>query len=75
METKIVEKNNRLYVESLLLDFLKGKNENELLYLKNGTFKIVDYPNGLKFDFSNEKVNSVVITRGTMKTEVQITKK
>ncbi|MDM1071247.1 hypothetical protein HX001_01940 [Empedobacter brevis] len=75
METKIVEKNNRLYVESPLLDFFKGKNENELLYLKNGSFKIVDYPNGLKFDFSNGKVNSVVLTRDFMKTEVQIIKK
>ncbi|SDJ15361.1 serine hydrolase domain-containing protein [Chryseobacterium jejuense] len=75
METKIVEKNNHLYVESMLLDFLKGKNENELLYLKDGTFKIVDYPNVLKFDFSNGKVNSVVLTRGSIKTEVQMTKK
>lgn len=75
METKIVEKNNRLYVESMLLDFLKGKNENELLYLKDGTFKIVDYPNVLKFDFSHGKVNSVLLTRDSMKIEVQITKK
>lgn len=75
METKIVQKNNRLYVESMLLDFLKGKNENELLYLKNGTFKIVDYPNVLKFDFSNGKVNSVVLTRDAMKTKVKMVKK
>lgn len=75
METRIVEKNNRLYVESMLLDFLKGKNENELLYLKNGTFKIVDYPNELKFDFGKETISSVILTRGSMKTEVQITKK
>lgn len=75
METKIVEKNNRLYVQSMLLDFLKGKNENELLYLKNGTFRIVDYPNVLKLGFSSGKVSSVVLTRGSMKTEVQITKK
>ncbi|WP_284462575.1 serine hydrolase domain-containing protein [Chryseobacterium sp.] len=74
-DTKIVEKNNRLYVESLFLGYFKGKNENELQYLKNGTFKIVDYPNVLKFDFSNGKVNSVILTRDSMKTEVQITKK
>ncbi|MCI3937226.1 beta-lactamase family protein [Chryseobacterium aahli] len=74
-ETKIVEKNNRLYVESLFLGYFKGKNANELLYLKDGTFKIVDYPNALKFDFSNGKINSVVLTRDSMKTEVQITKK
>lgn len=55
--------------------FFKGKNENELLYLKNGTFRIVDYPNVLKFDFSNGKVNSVVLTRDSLKTEVQMIKK
>ncbi len=75
METKIVEKNNRLYVESPLLDFFKGKNENELLYLKNGTFRIVDYPNLLQFDLSNGKVNAVTLTRDSLKTEVQISKK
>ncbi|MFP3835488.1 serine hydrolase domain-containing protein [Chryseobacterium sp. SIMBA_028] len=74
-ETRIVEKNNRLYVESLFLGYFKGKNANELQYLKNGTFKIVDYPNTLKFDFSNEKVNSVILTRDSMKTEVQMIKK
>jgi CubicO group peptidase (beta-lactamase class C family) len=72
METKIVEKNNRLYVESPLLDFLKGKNENELLYLKNGLFKIVDYPNLLKFNFSNGKLNSVILTRDTLETKIQL---
>lgn len=75
METKIVEKNNRLYVNSPLLDFFKGKNENELLYLKNGTFKIADYPNVLQFDFSNGKASSVILTRDSLKTEVQMIKK
>ncbi|CAD0218764.1 beta-lactamase family protein [Chryseobacterium sp. D764] len=75
METKILEKNNRLYVESPILEHFKGKNEYELLYLKNGTFRIVDYPNLLKFDFSNGKVNSVILTRDSLKTEVKIIKK
>lgn len=75
METKILEKNNRLYVESPILEHFKGKNEYELLYLKNGTFKIVDYPNLLKFDFSNGKVNSVILIRDSLKTEVKIIKK
>ncbi|MEG0927424.1 serine hydrolase domain-containing protein [Chryseobacterium sp.] len=75
VETKIVEQNNRLYVESPFLEYFKGKNANELLYMKDGTFKIVDYPNILKFDFSNGKINSVTLTRDSMKTEVQIIKK
>lgn len=73
MEPKIVERNNRLYVESPLLDFLKGKNENELLYLKNGTFRIVDYPNVLKFNFSQGKANAVVLKRDHLSVEVALT--
>ncbi|WDF63013.1 serine hydrolase domain-containing protein [Flavobacterium sp. KACC 22763] len=77
VETKIVEKNNRLYVESMLLDHFKGKNDNELIYLKNGYFKIVDYPNLLKFGFSDGKLTSVTLTRDKLSTEaqVQLTKK
>ncbi len=74
METKIVEKNNRLYVESMLLDFFKGKNNSELLYLKDGTFRIVDYPNALQFNFINGKASSAILTRDSLKTEVQMTK-
>ncbi|WP_158622648.1 serine hydrolase domain-containing protein [Pedobacter sp. KBW06] len=73
METKIVEKNNRLYVESAFLEHFKGKNSNELLYLKNGQFKIVDYPNLLKFDFNNGKVNSVTLTRDRLNVEIPLT--
>jgi CubicO group peptidase (beta-lactamase class C family) len=75
METKIVEKNNRLYVESPLLGFFKGKNDNELLYLKNGLFKIIDYPNLLKLDFSNGKLNSVTLIRDNMSTKVEVINK
>ncbi|KIO52244.1 serine hydrolase domain-containing protein [Flavobacterium hibernum] len=75
VETKIVEKNNRLYVQSMLLDHFKGKNDNELVYLKNGYFKIVDYPNLLKFDFDNGKANSVTLMRDNLTTKVDLTKK
>nr|WP_294783874.1 serine hydrolase domain-containing protein [uncultured Flavobacterium sp.] len=75
VETKIVEKNNRLYVESMLLDHFKGKNDNELVYLKNGSFKVIDYPNLLNFGFSDAKLTSVVLTRGNLNTKTQITQK
>jgi CubicO group peptidase (beta-lactamase class C family) len=75
METKIVEKNNRLYVESPILEHFKGKNDNELLYLKNGSFKIIDYPNLLKFDFSDGKPNSVILTRDHLNTKIQLINK
>lgn len=72
IETKIVEKNNRLYVESMILQHFKGKNENELIYLKKGLFKIVDYPNLLKFDFKAGKLNSVTQIRDDLSAVVEI---
>ena len=75
MDTKIVEKNNRVYVESPFFEFFKGKNDNELLYLKNGYFKIVDYPNLLKFNLTDEKLNSVTLVRDKKTVEVELVKK
>jgi CubicO group peptidase (beta-lactamase class C family) len=75
METKIVEKNNRLYVESEILEHFKGKNDNELVYLKNGSFKIIDYPNLLKFDFKDGKPTSVTLQRDDLTTTIQMNNK
>jgi CubicO group peptidase (beta-lactamase class C family) len=75
MDTKIIKKNNRLYVKSLFFEFYKGKNENELLYLKNGLFKIVDYPNLLKLNFVHGTLNSVVLLRDSLEVEVPVLKK
>jgi len=75
METKIVERNNRLYVESAVLQHFKGKNEHELVYLKNGWFKVIDYPNLLKFEFIDEKVSSVTLVRDDLTSTIQISKK
>lgn len=72
METKIVEKNSRLYAESQILEFFKGKNDNELLYLKNGLFKIIDYPNLLKFKFSHGKLQSVILIRDKLKAKIAL---
>ena len=72
METKIVERNNRLYVESSILEHFKGKNDNELLYLKNGLFKIVDYPNLLQFDFKDGKLDAVILKRDNINTKIQL---
>nr|WP_314837941.1 serine hydrolase domain-containing protein [uncultured Flavobacterium sp.] len=72
METKIVEKNNRLYVESPILEHFKGKNDNELVYLKNGLFRIIDYPNLLQFEFDQGKPNAVILTRDNLSNKVQL---
>ena len=75
VETKIVERNNRLYVESMLLEHFKGKNDNELVYLKNGLFKIIDYPNLLQFDFIDGKATAVNLIRGNMNTKIELIRK
>jgi CubicO group peptidase (beta-lactamase class C family) len=72
VETKIVEKNNRLYVESQLLEHFKGKNDNELVYLKNGLFRIIDYPNLLQFEFDQGKQNAVILTRDNLNSKVPL---
>jgi hypothetical protein len=75
VETKIVERNNRLYVESVILEHFKGKNDNELVYLKNGLFKIIDYPNLLQFDFIDGKATAVKLIRGNMNVEIELIRK
>lgn len=75
LDTKIVERDDRLYVESDFLNHFKGANENELLYLTNGTFKIKDYPNILHFNLESNKPVSVTLTRDNQKVEVQLVKK
>jgi CubicO group peptidase (beta-lactamase class C family) len=74
-ETKITEKNNRLYIESVMLGHFMERNDIELIYLKNGLFKIADYPNLLKFDYSDGKLSSVILTRGNLNAKVQIVAK
>ena len=72
METKIVEKDNHLYVQSPILEHFMEKNDNELVYLKNGSFKIIDYPNLLKFNFINGKINSVTLTRDNISDKIEL---
>ncbi|SER47585.1 hypothetical protein SAMN05444359_1524 [Neolewinella agarilytica] len=52
--TVIKEKNGKFYVESPFFEFFRGDKSNELLYTKKGYFKIVDYPNLLKFNLDQE---------------------
>lgn len=75
MEAKIVMRNSRLYVKSPFLEHYKGQNDNELLYLKNGIFKIIDYPNLLKFNFNDGKSNSVTLMRDKLNIEIELIKK
>lgn len=75
VETKIVERNNRLYVESMLLEHFKGKKDNELVSLKNGLFKIIDYPNLLQFEFIDGKATAVNLIRENMDAKIELIRK
>lgn len=68
--TSIVNKDGKLYVESLFFKHFKGRNENELIYLKNGLFKILDYPNLLKFHMKAGKIDAVTIIRDQLRMKV-----
>ncbi|TYP96436.1 CubicO group peptidase (beta-lactamase class C family) [Tenacibaculum adriaticum] len=72
MPTKIIQRNNRLYVESPFFEHFKGQKDSEMVYLKNGIFKIIDYPNFLTFNIKDEKPNSVILTRDNLNVEIQL---
>lgn len=72
MPAKILEKNNRLYLESPFFEHFKGQNDSEMVYLKNGLFKIIDYPNFLKFNIKGGKPNSVILTRDNLNIEIEL---
>jgi len=75
MQAKILDKNNRLYVESPFFEHFKGKKDSEMVYLKNGLFKIIDYPNFLKFNIKDGKPNSVILTRDNLNVEIELNKR
>lgn len=54
-ETKILQRDNKLFVESPFFEHFKGSKESEMVYLQNGSFKIMDYPNLIKFSTDSSK--------------------
>jgi hypothetical protein len=72
MPTKIIEKNNLLYVESPFFEHFKGQKDSEMIYLKNGLFKIIDYPNFLKFNLKDQNLKSVILTRDNLNVEIEL---
>lgn len=72
LPTKILERNNRLYIETPFFEHFKGQKDSELRYLQNGLFKIVDYPNILKFNIKDGKPYSVILKRDSEKLEIEL---
>lgn len=71
-ETKIIDRNNQLFVNSPFFEHFLGKEESKLVYLKNGSFKIIDYPNLLKFNLENGKIKSVILLRDHLSIEIPV---
>lgn len=68
----IFEKDHKLYVESIFFERFNGQKASEMIYLKYGLFRVVDYPNLLKFNMKNGKPYSVNIIREDMNVEVAL---
>jgi len=68
----IIEKNNKLYASSQFFEFFSGQKESEMVYLKNGFFKIKHYPNLLKFKIINGKPISVTLIRDNNSIDVEL---
>jgi len=58
-----------------VLEHFKGKNDNGLVHLKNGLFRIIDYPNLLQFGFTEGKATSVKLIRGNAVAEIELIRK
>ncbi len=71
LHVEIIEEGNKLIVKSPYFDFIMGKG-SEIVYLKNGYFKIIDYPNLLNFDFNDKEITKVTLYRDNISTEIPI---
>ena len=72
MPVSIIERESRIYVESPFFKHFSGRKDSEMIYLKNGLFKIIDYPNFLKFNMKDGKPNSVIITRDNLNIKIEL---
>ncbi|TXF88631.1 beta-lactamase family protein [Neolewinella aurantiaca] len=71
LHVEIVDEGGKMIVKSPYFDFSMGKN-SELIYLKNGFFKIIDYPNLMRFDFDDEGLEKVSLFRDDISTEIKV---
>ena len=64
METEIVNLNGKLFLNSPLLEHFIGKSQSEMIYLGNNTFKIMDYPNQVRFNLDEQnRVKNLTLLR------------
>lgn len=64
----IITKDNKLYLKSMIFKFFIGKEESEMIYLGDNTFKIIDYPNYIQFNLdTNNQLQSLTFFRDASK--------
>jgi hypothetical protein len=71
---EIFENDNKLYAATPFFEFFSDRKEKEMVYLKNGLFRVVDYPNLLKFKMKDGKPDTVTLIRDAITTEIQLVK-
>ncbi len=59
----IIEEENKIYLKSLIFKHFLNKDKSEMVYLGDNVFKIIDYPNYIKFNFENSKLKGITIFR------------
>lgn len=64
MPSEIVSSNGRVYLVSPVFEHFLGKDRSEMIYVGNNSFKIMDYPNLVRFNLDNQnKVKSLTMLR------------
>ena len=66
MDTEIVSLDGKIYLDSPLFAHFIGKNLSEMIYVGDNTFKIMDYPNLIRFNLGakNQVKNLTILRNG-----------
>jgi len=64
LETRIINDGGVLYLESAIFQHFIGKMRSQMVYLGDNTFKILDYPNTLRFNLDGQNtLTSITLER------------
>lgn len=64
MDSEIISVDDKVYLVSPVFEHFLGKDRSEMVYLGGNTFKIMDYPNRVRFNLdANNKVKTLTMLR------------
>lgn len=79
MDSEIVSLDDKVYLVSPVFEHFLGKERSEMVYLGDNTFKILDYPNRVRFnlDSKNQVKNLTMFRNGdnSLSVNVEVTRK